>query len=151
MALTKQEMGILIKHARKYKSKKIGKNYTQNVLAKDIGISRSYLGDIEKGRTYPNYVLLNKISKACEVPFCFFNEENINISPEKIFEKIKKNDSNIKRSFAGKLIDMLLEQDFFDDPDNIPEDAINTIVKALKKDIKRAVKNKEKFNQQKPE
>lgn len=142
MALTKSEMGMLIKEARKLKSKSLGKNYTQNDLAKDIGISRSYLGDIEGGRTYPNYILLNKIADACEVPFSFFDKNATKSKPENTLKLIEKDTDN-KRSFAGKLIDMLIEQDFFDDPDNIPQDTVNTIMKALKKDIQRAIKNKE--------
>jgi transcriptional regulator with XRE-family HTH domain len=37
------------------------------MLSSDVGISRSYLGDIEAGRKYPNYVLLSKIAEVCGV------------------------------------------------------------------------------------
>ncbi|MCD3351752.1 helix-turn-helix domain-containing protein [Clostridium botulinum] len=141
MALSKMEMGMLIKKARTLKSEKYGKNYTQNELAKDIGISRSYLGDIERGRIYPNYILLNKIAEACEVTFNFFDEKNLN--PQNAFESLEK-DNETTKSFSGRLIDMLLEQEFFDDPEKIPEDTLNIIIKALKKDIERAIKNKNK-------
>ncbi|WP_053079527.1 helix-turn-helix domain-containing protein [Clostridium massiliodielmoense] len=143
MALSKNEMGILIKKARTLKSKKRGKNYTQLELAKDIGISRSYLGDIESGRIYPNYILLNKISEACEIPFRFFDKKSLNDEPEDTLNLLEKSSKSTK-SLAGRLIDILLEQDFFDNPEDIPEETINIIMKALKKDIERALKNKNK-------
>lgn len=74
MVLSREELGRLIKEARKVKSQQIGRKYTQSMLAKDVGISRSYLGDIETGRTYPNYVLLNKIARTCGVPLSFFSD-----------------------------------------------------------------------------
>lgn len=70
--LTKKELGQLIKDARKIKTKKIGKNYTQKMLAADIERSQSYIGDIESGRTYPSIVILTQICKACEVDLSFF-------------------------------------------------------------------------------
>lgn len=72
MTSTKKQLGNLIKEARKLKSNKIKKKYTQKMLAADIGKSQSYIGDIESGRTYPNFTILNKISKACEVSISFF-------------------------------------------------------------------------------
>lgn len=47
MVLSKKEIGLLIKKARKHKSKMIGQKYTQNMLAEDLEISRGYIGDIE--------------------------------------------------------------------------------------------------------
>lgn len=76
MVLSKKEMGQLIKKARGHKSEIIGIKYTQSMLADDLDISRGYIGDIENGRIYPNYVLLNKIAEKCEVPFSFFGEDN---------------------------------------------------------------------------
>lgn len=72
--LTKKEIGQLVKRARKNKSSIIGKKYTQAMLADELELSRSYIGDIENGRIYPNYVLLNKIAEKCEVPLSFFDE-----------------------------------------------------------------------------
>lgn len=77
MVLSKKEIGLLIKKARENKSLIIGKKYTQNMLADDLEISRGYIGDIENGRLYPNYVLLHKIAEKCEVPFSFFDETAI--------------------------------------------------------------------------
>ena len=74
MVMSKKEMGKLIKNARRIKSKRTGKRYTQEMLANDLNLSRGYIGDIENGRTYPNYVLLSKISEICEVPLSYFDE-----------------------------------------------------------------------------
>ncbi len=73
MVLSKKDLGETIKLARGIKSAMSGAKYTQANLSDEIGISRSYLGDIEAGRKYPNYVLLNKIADACGVPFSFFD------------------------------------------------------------------------------
>lgn len=76
MPLSKEEIGILIKKARELKSEKTGKKFTQTDLAESLGKSRSYIGDIENGRTYPNYRLLAEIANVCEVPLSFFDESN---------------------------------------------------------------------------
>jgi transcriptional regulator with XRE-family HTH domain len=62
------------------------------MLAADIDISRSYLGDIEAGRKYPSYLLLNKIAEACgttieflnndDPTICNFEQENISLVAE---------------------------------------------------------------------
>lgn len=73
MVLSKKEMGEKIKEARKLKAKAMGiKKYTQQMLADDANKSQSYIGDFEAGRTYPNYVMLSAIAKACGVPLSFF-------------------------------------------------------------------------------
>lgn len=74
MTLDKKEVGKRIKEARKIKSEKIGKKYTGQNLADELGISRSYLGDIEAGRNYPSYRLLSKIATICEIPLSFFGD-----------------------------------------------------------------------------
>ena len=79
MVLSKKEVGLLINKARKHKSEIIGRKYTQTMLAEDLELSRGYIGDIENGRIYPNYVLLNKIAEKCEVPLSFFVDEKKNI------------------------------------------------------------------------
>lgn len=83
MVLSKKEIGVLIKRARENKSLIIGKKYTQTMLADDLEISRGYIGDIENGRIYPNYVLLHKIAERCEVPFSFFDEASVPAAEEK--------------------------------------------------------------------
>lgn len=106
MVLSKEELGILIKSARKIKSKNIESKYTQEMLAKDIGISRSYLGDIEAGRTYPNYVLLNKIAAACEVPFSYFGDMN-DVVLKMIDDKYPNMALDERRNFANYICDNL--------------------------------------------
>lgn len=86
LAFSKQELGSLIKTSRAIKSDKTNEKYTQKNLSDDIGISTSYLCDIEAGRKYPNYVLLNKIADACEVSLGFYSNSN-----EEIDNFIKKN------------------------------------------------------------
>ncbi|MBX4267993.1 helix-turn-helix domain-containing protein [Clostridium estertheticum] len=100
MVLSKKEVGLLINKARKHKSKIIGGKYTQSMLAMDLELSRGYIGDIENGRIYPNYVLLNKIAEKCEVPLGFFVDEeksDIDIDITKTEDK-----EIIKRSLADK-------------------------------------------------
>ncbi|MCX7710057.1 MAG: helix-turn-helix domain-containing protein [Clostridia bacterium] len=73
--MDKKGLGGRIKLARSLYSKKSGMKFTQQLLAEKIGISRSYMGDIESGRTYPTFIVLNSIAEACEVPLSFFSEE----------------------------------------------------------------------------
>lgn len=94
MILSKKELGALVKTARKLKSEKIHKLYSQQMLANDIGKSQSYIGDIESGRTYPSFLLLNEIADACEVPISFFQD---GIQLDKAIDKfIKLQLSNAK-------------------------------------------------------
>ncbi|MBU3073219.1 helix-turn-helix domain-containing protein [Clostridium estertheticum] len=98
MVLSKKEVGLLINKARKHKSKIIGAKYTQSMLAMDLELSRGYIGDIENGRIYPNYVLLNKIAEKCEVPLGFFvDEEKSDIDITKT-----EDEEIIKSSLADK-------------------------------------------------
>ncbi|EPY2307560.1 helix-turn-helix domain-containing protein [Clostridium sporogenes] len=76
MGLSKKELGKLVKNARKLKSEKVGKRYTQQMLAQDINKSQSYIGDIEAGRTYPSFIVLNSIASACGVSLSYFQDEN---------------------------------------------------------------------------
>ena len=87
MVLSKREIGLLIKEARKHKSEIIGRKYTQGMLAEDLELSRGYIGDVENGRIYPNYVLLNRIAEKCEVPLSFFEEERKSLTHE-IYEEV---------------------------------------------------------------
>lgn len=76
LGLSKKELGKLVKNARKLKSEKVGKRYTQQMLAQDINKSQSYIGDIEAGRTYPSFIVLNSIASACGVSLSYFQDEN---------------------------------------------------------------------------
>lgn len=94
MALSKKDLGKLVKEARKLKSKKINKLYTQQMLANDISKSQSYIGDIESGRTYPSFVLLNQIASACGVSIGFFENTDILNKDIDKFIKLQLNDVN---------------------------------------------------------
>lgn len=109
MPPSKEELGKLIKKARNHKSKIIGKKFTQKDLAQHVNKSRSFIGDIEAGRTYPSYILLTEIANACEVNLEFFNYELTNIdkfiqkeccdcsdSEKEGITNTIKNDDNIK-------------------------------------------------------
>lgn len=106
MVLTKKEMGQLIKLARKKKSSSIGKKYTQAMLADDLELSRGYIGDIENGRIYPSYVLLNRIAEICEVPFSFFDETT---APHKEGEEHRQNTIS-EISDVKQAMDLILSQ-----------------------------------------
>lgn len=77
--MDKKELGNRIKLARSMFSRKSGIKMTQQMLAQKSGISRSYMGDIESGRTYPTFRVLNAIAEACSVSLSFFSngEEDI--------------------------------------------------------------------------
>ena len=91
MVLSKKEIGLLIKEARKHKSKVIGSKYTQSILAEDLELSRGYIGDVENGRIYPSYVLLNRIAEKCEVPLSFFENESKAVAYKTQDEEVIKN------------------------------------------------------------
>ncbi|WP_065422718.1 helix-turn-helix domain-containing protein [Clostridium sporogenes] len=74
--LHKKNLGKLIKKAREYKSKKINKLFTQKMLADEINKSRSYICDMERGRTYPSFATLSAIARACDVPLDFFQGDD---------------------------------------------------------------------------
>jgi transcriptional regulator with XRE-family HTH domain len=99
MVLSKKEIGLLIKEARKHKSEIIGNKYTQSMLAEDLELSRGYIGDVENGRIYPSYVLLKKIAEKCEVPFSFFDDGKNSISQEDYSEESKGSTTD---KFASK-------------------------------------------------
>lgn len=85
--LPKKDLGKLIKKAREYKSKKINKLFTQKMLADEIGKSRSYICDMERGRTYPSFATLSSIAKACGVPLDFFqNYDDIDYALNKFIK-----------------------------------------------------------------
>lgn len=106
MVLTKKEIGQLIKKARQNKSSILGTKYTQTMLADDLELSRGYIGDIENGRIYPSYVLLNKIAEKCEVPLSFFDETAA--TPEE--DKKTKENLVSEISDVKKAMDLILSQ-----------------------------------------
>lgn len=66
--------GKKLKEARKYKSSLIGRNYTGQMLAEDLGISRSFVGDMETGRTPIPEEIKEQIIKLLNLPSNYFAE-----------------------------------------------------------------------------
>lgn len=102
--LSKEELGLRIKEARQMKSNQIGRKYTQAMLANDIGISQGYLGDIERGRRYPNYALLSKISDACGIQLSFFDEDPLDSLRSRL--RTLRQKRNVSQEFVAKAINI---------------------------------------------
>lgn len=142
MILSKKELGELVKNARKVKSKKIGKLYTQKMLASDLNKSQSYIGDIESGRTYPSFVLLTQIAEACGVPISFFQDENYNKNIEKFIKSRlnKEIDEDVSHIVDHMKSDPGLDMDYIRDylknnsevRSNFQGDLFNTSEEAVK-------------------
>ncbi|MBS4958182.1 MAG: helix-turn-helix transcriptional regulator [Clostridium sp.] len=103
--MSKENIGERIKELRKNKGIELGKRYTGQMLADELGISRSYLGDIENNRTIPNEIVLSKIADIFDVDLYDIIGENTNIeidntpskeelSKQKVNSIIKRIDNN---------------------------------------------------------
>lgn len=128
MALSKKEMGELVRRAREIKSKAIGRKYTQTMLANDIGCkSQGYIGDIESGRTYPSYTMLQDIARVCGVPLSFFDERN---APKHVGLKLKelRGDRSIEEYAAYLKISPITLQIYEDGCEMPPESTLEYIV-----------------------
>lgn len=148
--LSKKELGKLVKEARQIKSQKIGRRYSQRMLAEDINKSQSYIGDIETGRTYPSFVVLGEIAEACNVPISYFHDEqkidndidefikaNLTVSNTKQLDTIReliKNDPDAKLNY---IYDCLMKDNILLNEDtnecvniasNTPEDDITFLL-----------------------
>lgn len=103
-------LGDNIKRIRKER------NMTQETLANELGISRSYLGDLENNRRNPSSTTLEKLSKKLGVSIQFlltgFDIEdvadsiNLDIEKEALEKLQKKFDENIDKS-KERIIDQL--------------------------------------------
>jgi len=105
MPHSKKILGQLIREARQEISSKIGKKFTQQDLATAVGKSRSYIGDLETGRTYPSYALLSKIAQACNVSLGYFDAENYGGTIKNLRES-----KNITVEEMAKLTDITIEE-----------------------------------------
>jgi len=76
--MDKSEIGNRIKMARLLYQEKTGKKMTQEMLSKEVGISRSFLGDAENGHSLPTIITMNQIAKACDVNLDFFVNPSFN-------------------------------------------------------------------------
>jgi transcriptional regulator with XRE-family HTH domain len=129
--LSKDEMGKRIKSVREMQSEKIKNKYTQSMLADDIGVSRSYIGDIESGRIYPNYEFISKMCEVCGISLSFFDDE------EKLQENKTKEEN---RLIINELIDMLVANGNIKDPNNIDQFTADMLINAIKKDLNDKIK-----------
>lgn len=89
-------LGLKIKQLRSKYSIQIGKKFTQKDLSEKLGITRSYLGDIESGRTKPNEELLKKIAYFFNVSIEYFDNDNMNMQQNNYEEK-RIEDNDIRR------------------------------------------------------
>lgn len=91
-------IGENIKQIRK------NKGLTQNELAKDIGISRSYLGDLEKNRRNPSTETIEKLSKKLGVSVLYL------ITGEKTFNDIihSEKDAILSKDVITNLYDPMI-------------------------------------------
>jgi repressor LexA len=89
-----KEIGERIRRIRKEK------NFTQEELAWEIGLSPNYIGLIERGKKRPSIETLRKISEVLEIPISYFFE-NINYKmPQE--DIITKKISSILRETSEK-------------------------------------------------
>lgn len=73
-------LGLKIKELRSKKGLELGYKYTGKMLADELGISRSYLGDIESGRTKASDEVLQKIATV----FSLSLSDLLNLDKEKV-------------------------------------------------------------------
>lgn len=69
-------VGLKIKELRGKKSIELGFKYTGAMLANELNISRSYLGDIESGRIMPSTDIIRKLATIFDVSIDYFVENN---------------------------------------------------------------------------
>jgi transcriptional regulator with XRE-family HTH domain len=103
-------LGLKIKQLRSEYSLKIGKKFTQKDLAEKTGISRSFIGDIESGRTMPNDETLKKIADALEVSVEYLKGNTVESYPgeiDKLDEELKSLYPKIKKLPKEKLQEIL--------------------------------------------
>lgn len=103
MASSKEEVGLNVKRARKKRSNEIGQKYTQKMLASDTGLSQSYIGDIESGRSYPSTPAASAIAKACNVSLDFI----VGNEKEKGFEAKKPETLNQIKNVFSEILDIV--------------------------------------------
>lgn len=116
--MDKKVIGLKIKELRSKKSTELGYKYTGEKLANDLGISRSYLGDIESGRTLPSSELIEKLTEIFGVPESYFYNTDLNNNSKENFDseiiliakEIKKL-PNEKRELLKKLIKSMHDSD----------------------------------------
>ncbi|MCT4597445.1 MAG: helix-turn-helix domain-containing protein [Vallitalea sp.] len=111
-------VGKRIKLARQQYSVLHNEKVTQQILANKLNISRTYLADIESGRTNANSTILNKICKALNQPITFFIESKYR-----------------KEKIADELINYLIELDVIKSDEELTEDKLEWVMELLGKAI----------------
>lgn len=97
---------------------------TQEEMAKRLSISRSYLGDLEKGRSKgSNVKLLSKLAEITGKRLEYFVDDVDNIK----FEQYQILDSSI---------DMFYKKGYINDDGNVDSSIENILLEILKKEIK---------------
>jgi Uncharacterized protein conserved in bacteria len=164
-----KKLGLKIKQLRSEYGFNTGNKLTQKDLASELNISRSYLGDIESGRTPANIELICKLSKFFNIDdselleLKFDDEHDIESTTSTNIENIDKQfKAEAERDYslsikeqeniddeAKKIIDEL-SMSFSKDKDSLSEEdyfavenAIRTTLEAIK------IKNKKKFTPKK--
>ena len=94
-------IGQKLKELRKQKSLK------QGVVAKEMGISQTYLSQIENGKRNPSTVLLDRFAAFCNVPLAVLywltlTEDSVASDKKEFFKQIKPIlDTVVKDLFTG--------------------------------------------------
>lgn len=88
-------LGLKIKELRSKKGRDLGYKYTGDMLANDLNISRSYLGDIESGRRTPPFELLSKIADVFDVSVSYFDNEDSESNINKDISKDSKTENPV--------------------------------------------------------
>jgi transcriptional regulator with XRE-family HTH domain len=60
-------MGLAVVFGRNVRERRVSKGITLEALAHDVGLSYSYLGELERGRRNPTLKVIEQIARALEV------------------------------------------------------------------------------------
>lgn len=103
---------------------------TQEEMAKKLNISRSYLGDLERGRLKgTNVKIISKLSDVTGKPMEYFLGKDVDVKQYDILDSA---------------IDLLIEKDLIDyNGDIVDETSKEIIWNILKKEIQLKMKNRE--------
>lgn len=103
---------------------------TQEEMAKKLNISRSYLGDIERGRLKgTNVKIISKLSDITGKPMEYFLGKDVEVRQYDILDSA---------------IDLLIEKDLIDTNGDIKDETSKEILwNILKKEIQLKIKNRE--------
>lgn len=60
-------MGLAVIFGRNVRERRVSKGITLEALAHDVGLSYSYVGELERGRRNPTLKVVEQIARALEV------------------------------------------------------------------------------------